>query len=97
MDMVEKTQETTTREERKTRRRLERQEKQQAKQSSKSEGKIRIRLIPLWLRIIIVLLLIVGCVAVGLMVGYGVVGDGNPSDALKWSTWQHIIDLIKKP
>lgn len=30
------------------------------------------------------------------MIGYGVLGDGRPLDALKPSTWQHIIDLVEK-
>ncbi len=30
----------------------------------------------------------------GLMIGYGVIGDGNPMDALNWSTWQHMLDII---
>ncbi|MFY4775210.1 DNA-directed RNA polymerase subunit beta [Metabacillus sp. RGM 3146] len=58
--------------------------------------KIRIRLFPIWLRLIIVVLLMAIALAVGAMVGYGVLGGQNPLDALKWSTWQHIIDLVEK-
>lgn len=97
MDMVEKTQETHSREERKSKRRLLKQEKAQARQKTDYEGKIRVRLIPLWLRIIIVLVLVFICTMAGLMVGYGLIGGGEPGDALKWSTWQHILDLVNKP
>jgi hypothetical protein len=32
----------------------------------------------------------------GIVVGYSVIGDGNPQDALKKSTWTHIIDFVNK-
>lgn len=55
---------------------------------------VQIRLFPIWLRIIIVLVLIVLAAILGAMVGYGVIGDGEARDALKWETWQHIIDIM---
>ncbi len=55
---------------------------------------VQIRMFPIWLRIIIVLMLIVIAAALGSMIGYGVIGDGNAKDALKWETWQHIIDIM---
>ncbi|ANU27487.1 DNA-directed RNA polymerase subunit beta [Planococcus versutus] len=55
---------------------------------------VQIRLFPIWLRIIIVIALLALAVAFGVMVGFGVVGDGKPADALKWETWQHIIDIM---
>ncbi|MET3697083.1 DNA-directed RNA polymerase subunit beta [Bacillus oleivorans] len=97
MDMVEKTEETTSREERKNRRKLLKQEKADVRQNITSVRRIRIRLIPIWARVLIVLLLIVLCVMTGLMVGYGVIGEGNPTDVLKWETWQHVIDLVNAP
>lgn len=39
-------------------------------------GKVRLRLIPIWLRIIIVILLFLVAVVVGLVIGYSVLGDG---------------------
>jgi hypothetical protein len=68
-----------------------------AEAAAKDEKKTRwvqIRMFPIWLRIIIVLLLIVIAGALGSMIGYGVIGDGNAKDALKWETWQHIIDIM---
>lgn len=55
---------------------------------------VQIRLFPIWLRIILVLVLLVLAAVLGVMVGYGMIGDGEPSDALKWETWQHILDLM---
>jgi len=56
---------------------------------------VQIRLFPIWLRIVLILALITGAVAAGLMVGYGYIGDGEPKNALKWETWKHIIDIWK--
>lgn len=54
----------------------------------------RTRLIPIWLRLVIVLFLLLIASMFGLMIGYGVIGDGEPLDALKWGTYQHILDII---
>jgi hypothetical protein len=74
------------------------QHKEQKKQNKflKLERPRR-RMFPIWLRIIVVLSLAVTALVVGLMVGYGVIGDGNPIEALKVDTWQHLIDIIVKP
>ncbi len=65
-----------------------------AKANAKKTRWVQIRLFPIWLRIVIVLLLVVIAAALGAMIGYGVIGDGNAKDALKWETWQHIIDIM---
>ena len=56
---------------------------------------VQIRLFPIWLRVMIILALLFVAVVAGLTVGYSVLGDGDSSEALKWSTWQHLIDIIK--
>jgi ribosomal protein S12 methylthiotransferase accessory factor YcaO len=58
--------------------------------------KIRVRLIPVWVKVVIVLVLTVISVLAGLVVGYGVIGSGQPSDALQKETWTHILDIINK-
>lgn len=55
----------------------------------------RIRLIPIWLRFIIAVVLIGGSFLLGLIVGYGVIGDGDPSEAVKPHIWYHILDMIQ--
>jgi hypothetical protein len=60
------------------------------------QQRLRRRLIPIWLRLVIVFVLVLLSGMIGAMVGYGVIGEGNAWDALKPSTWQHIIDLIEK-
>jgi hypothetical protein len=78
----------------------ENKEKQEEKQDEQKRIRFRkrdrIRLIPIWLRLVIVAILIVISTAAGLMIGYGGIGDGKPLDALKPSTWQHIIDIVEK-
>lgn len=55
---------------------------------------VQIRMIPIWLRIILVALILVGAIALGVTIGYGYLGDGDPADALKIETWTHILDII---
>ena len=55
---------------------------------------VQLRLIPIWLRIILVVVLFVAVAGIGLTIGYGVIGDGDPANALKWSTWQHLLDIM---
>ncbi|ANB59275.1 DNA-directed RNA polymerase subunit beta [Anoxybacteroides amylolyticum] len=56
----------------------------------------RKRLFPIWLRLVIVAALITISTVVGAIVGYSGLGNGKPLDALKPSTWQRIIDIVKK-
>lgn len=77
-----------------SRRKEHKNEEAAADQQEKKTWWVQIRLFPIWLRIILVLVLIVVAAALGAMVGYGVIGDGQPKDALKWETWQHIIDIM---
>ena len=76
-------------------RRLEK-EQEKAQELEKQTGKtkwVQIRMFPIWLRIILVILLVALAAVVGLMFGYGVLGDGEPMDAMKWDTYQHLIDI----
>jgi hypothetical protein len=70
------------------------EEKEETKQSVVKGTKIRLRLIPIWMRVIIVVLLIGFSSLIGAAIGYGVLGGGNASDVLKMSTWTHIMELV---
>ena len=76
-----------------------RRELRKAKRSENNEPKetfwVQIRMIPIWLRLILIILLIAIVAVIGLRVGYSYIGDGNPEDVLKKETWTHIIDIIK--
>ncbi|WP_042470931.1 DNA-directed RNA polymerase subunit beta [Bacillus ndiopicus] len=65
------------------------------KETSRRIRWVQIRLIPIWLRIVLILALLAGAAIGGVMIGYGLLGGGEASDALKWSTWQHILDIIE--
>lgn len=55
---------------------------------------VRLRLIPIWLRIIVVILIFGIATMAGLIVGYSIIGDGATSDVLKGDTWQHLLNII---
>ena len=76
-------------------RRLEKEqqkEKEQAQQTRTTKW-VQIRMFPIWLRILLVILILAGAAIAGLMFGYGVLGNGEPKDALNWDTYQHIFDI----
>ena len=55
---------------------------------------VQLRILPIWLRVILVILLLTAVIIIGLRFGYGFIGDGNPADVLKKETWTHILDII---
>ncbi|NMD70105.1 DNA-directed RNA polymerase subunit beta [Bacillus sp. DNRA2] len=85
-----------TREQVKKERTTENPEEEQQQQQQLTFRHAKIRLIPIWLRLVIIFLLLVFALVVGAMVGYGIIGGGNPWEVLKQSTWTHIVDLINK-
>lgn len=46
------------------------------------------------LRIIIVVVLLVIAAITGSMIGYGVMGNGNPFNVLNPATWNHVLDIM---
>ncbi|WHY00500.1 DNA-directed RNA polymerase subunit beta [Neobacillus sp. DY30] len=69
---------------------------QKAQKTEMANKRIRIRLIPIWLRIVLLLIFTGVSLVAGAAVGYGVLGNGKPGDVLKASTWTHIIELVEK-
>lgn len=51
------------------------------------------------LKILFLVILFLGfallLLVIGMMIGFSVLGDGNPLDILDWKTWQHILDFLK--
>ncbi|MFD1416337.1 DNA-directed RNA polymerase subunit beta [Oceanobacillus jeddahense] len=78
-----------------TSRKKERKGKQQRKRRQKL-SKPRLRIFPIWLRIIVILIFAVTAFVIGLMIGFAVLGDGSPLEVLRLETWQHIIDIVNK-
>mgnify|MGYP001425995542 CR=1 FL=1 len=59
-------------------------------------GKLRIRHLPRGFCFAGAIMLIILFFFTGAMIGYGVIGDGNPFDVFKLSTWRHIYDIVNK-
>lgn len=79
-----------------TRENLKKNKKREEKSEVQTEAvkRIRIRLLPIWLRVLLVIILTAASLVAGVMIGYGVLGDGKPTDALQKKTWTHIIDIV---
>ncbi|TMW72528.1 DNA-directed RNA polymerase subunit beta [Alteribacter natronophilus] len=78
-------------------RKLEEKEQAKARQEEEKKPKKergRVRLIPIWLRLILVVFFLGVSIVLGAMIGYGVIGDGQPMDIFQRETWGHIYDLI---
>jgi hypothetical protein len=58
--------------------------------------RVRLRLIPIWLRVIIVIVLFIMFTVIGAAIGYGVLGSGKVSEVFYKSTWTHVVDLVEK-
>jgi len=56
----------------------------------------RVRLIPIWLRLVLLVVFVFISAIVGAFIGYCVVGGGSPMDVVTGSAWRHIIDLVSK-
>jgi cobalamin biosynthesis Mg chelatase CobN len=78
------------------RKQKEREMVRQTREKKQKREKYRVRLIPIWFRLIIVIILLAISLVSGAMIGYGVVGNGDPMDVFHKSTWQHIHDVIYK-
>lgn len=72
----------------------EKKEKRSERYSARPIRWYSFRLFPIWLRLLIVFILLLLAASFGLMIGFGVIGEGKPIDVLKWGTWQHILDMI---
>lgn len=49
------------------------------------------------LKIMLVIVLVILAFIIGGMVGYGVLGDGEPTDIFNTELWEHIFSFFKKP
>ena len=75
---------------------LTRQQFKEEEQKVKQKKRIKVRMIPIWLRLIIVAGLIVLMLIIGALIGYSAIGGGHPLDVFKISTWTHIVDIVNK-
>ena len=54
----------------------------------------KLRQIPIWLRLLIVLGLIIVAAIIGAMIGYAGLGEGKVLDVFKADVWRHIFDIM---
>lgn len=82
----------------KTREQVKKDQKKKNNPEEKAspKQKIRVRLFPIWLRIVVIILVIAVSVLAGAVVGYSVMGNGKATDTFKKDTWMHIVNLINE-
>lgn len=68
---------------------------EKSSQKTKKKIKYRKRMFPIILRVIFILLLFAGSIVLGLMFGYGILGQEEAKEVLDKSVWQHILDIMK--
>ncbi|MCH6267428.1 DNA-directed RNA polymerase subunit beta [Neobacillus citreus] len=71
-------------------------ERKTAEAEPQNHARIRVRLIPIWLRLVLLVVFVFVSLVAGAAVGYGILGGGNAADVFKQSTWTHIQDLVDK-
>lgn len=64
------------------------------KKEQEATKKLRVRAFPVWLRLIVILVLCVMALVGGAMIGYGIIGKGNPLNVFDIKTWTHIRDIV---
>ena len=71
-------------------------EKQKTVETQPKKKRIRVRFIPIWLRLVLLVVFFFIFMIAGAAIGYGILGGGNAGDVFKPSTWTHIQDLVDK-
>lgn len=62
-----------------------------------TKEKIGLQIAAFILKIVLVIVLIALAFIIGAMIGYGVLGDGNPFAIFEKETWVHIFSYFTKP
>lgn len=73
----------------------EEKKKTRSEKTKESKNNYRVRLIPIWLRLVIVVVLLIVATIIGFIIGYSVIGEGKVLDAFKWGTYEHILDIMR--
>ncbi|CAN7172089.1 DNA-directed RNA polymerase subunit beta [Rossellomorea sp. LjRoot5] len=79
-----------------TRESVKTEKKAKQKDETKPSRWVRVRMLPIWLRILLFILLLAGSLVLGAVIGFAGIGNGNAADVFKAETWQHIIDIVMK-
>lgn len=79
-----------------TRESVKTEKKAKQKDETRPSRWVRVRMLPIWLRILLFILLLAGSLVLGAVIGFAGIGNGNAADVFKAETWQHIIDIVVK-
>ncbi|KPL59340.1 DNA-directed RNA polymerase subunit beta [Rossellomorea vietnamensis] len=79
-----------------TRESVKAEKKAKQKDETKPSRWVRVRMLPIWLRILLFILLLAGSLILGAIIGFAGIGNGDAADVFKAETWQHIIDIVVK-
>ncbi|MGG4166075.1 DNA-directed RNA polymerase subunit beta [Rossellomorea vietnamensis] len=79
-----------------TRESVKTEKKAKQKDETKPSRWVRVRMLPIWLRILLFILLLAGSLILGAVIGFAGIGNGDAADVFKAETWQHIIDIVVK-
>lgn len=55
---------------------------------------VQIRILPIYVRVLLVIILLVAAAIIGALIGYSVLGDGSASGIFQKETWTHIFDIM---
>ncbi|WP_432354097.1 DNA-directed RNA polymerase subunit beta [Sporosarcina sp. A2] len=55
---------------------------------------VQIRILPIYVRVLLVLVLLAAAVVLGAFIGFSILGDGAASDIFHKETWTHIFDIM---
>ncbi|MFD2707033.1 DNA-directed RNA polymerase subunit beta [Salibacterium lacus] len=73
----------------------EQEEKDAGSVSKKERRKERIRMVPIWARLLIILAVLILSLLGGLVTGYAIVGEGNGLEVLRWGSWERMFEFIQ--
>ncbi|SEK45395.1 DNA-directed RNA polymerase subunit beta [Carnobacterium iners] len=62
-----------------------------------TKGKIAAQMGTFILKILLVIVVVAIALILGAMVGYGIIGEGNPFAIFEMQTWSHIFSYFTKP
>ncbi|MFZ4451801.1 DNA-directed RNA polymerase subunit beta [Salibacterium aidingense] len=72
----------------------DKQEQEASSDTRTRQKKERLRLVPIWARLLIVLAVLAVSLLGGLITGYALVGEGDSFQILKWETWEQFFEFI---
>lgn len=55
---------------------------------------VQVRILPIYVRVILVIILLAVAAVIGALIGYSVLGDGTASGIFQKDTWTHIFDIM---